>query len=113
LLLRSVVEEKCREIHRSFNTFYFSYEKICGTLFVKSRGEGDKIRFLGRLGTRSLKKMMIDAGIPRSRRGLIPVIADDAGPLAVYGFGQAERCAAGPGEYALRVEILPEDERME
>jgi hypothetical protein len=50
---------------------------------------------------------MIDAKVPKARRGLIPVIADDIGPLAVCGFGQSKRCAAVPGEKAIKVELIP------
>ncbi len=93
--------------HSSFNTFFFQYEKICGKLLVKSRSEGETISLLGRNGTHSIKKLMIDAKVPKARRGLIPVIADDIGPLAVCGFGQSKRCAAVPGEKAIKVELIP------
>lgn len=107
LLLRSELIPRCQEIHRTFNTFFFQYESICGKLFVKSRSEGEKIELFGRNGTRSLKKLMIDAKIPQWKRGSVPVIADEAGPLAIYGFGQARRCAALPGDRALKIEITP------
>jgi tRNA(Ile)-lysidine synthase len=107
LLLRSEVIPCCEEIHRTFNTFFFQYESICGKLCVKSRSEGEKIELYGRNGTHSLKKLMIDAKIPQWKRGSVPVIADEAGPLAVYGFGQARRCAALPGDRALKIEINP------
>jgi tRNA(Ile)-lysidine synthase len=107
LLLRSELIPCCAGIHRSLNTFFFQYENICGKLFVKSRSEGEKIGLFGRNGTHSLKKLMIDAKIPQWKRGTVPVIADGAGPLAVYGFGQARRCAALPGDRALKIEMSP------
>ena len=56
-----------------------------GELVLRSRQEGDAIRRSG--GRKSLKRLFIDRKIPASQRGLIPVIADDAGVLAVYGIG--------------------------
>jgi tRNA(Ile)-lysidine synthase len=96
LLLRSEVIPSCEEIHRTFNTFFFQYESICGKLFVKSRSEGEKIELYGRNGTHSLKKLMIDAKIPQWKRGSIPVIADEADLLRyTASAGQALRRAAG------------------
>lgn len=91
------------EIQSSFNTFSFSYGNICGRLTLTSRRDGDRLRLWGRAGTHSLKRLMSDAHIPRDRRGLVPVIRDEEGILAVYGFGQAERCRAGHGEKQLRI----------
>ena len=60
---------------------------ICpqGTLTVRSRRSGDAIRLPG--GTKSLKKLFIDRKIPAAQRPFIPVLADDAGVVAVYGIG--------------------------
>ena len=93
-------------IQNSFNTFLFLCDRIQGTLRVTPRREGDRILLLKQPEERSLKKLMINAGIPRRRRALVPVLRDDAGILAVQGFGQARRAAAGPGEAALCVEFL-------
>ena len=56
-----------------------------GTMYLRPRREGDTIRLPG--GTKSLKKLFIDKKIPASKRGSIPVLADDAGVLAVCGIG--------------------------
>ena len=57
----------------------------CGTVYVRSRAAGDKICLKG--GTKSVKKVFIDRKIPAAQRSQIPVLADDAGVLAVYGIG--------------------------
>lgn len=82
------------EIHNSFNTFCFSCALIRGKMFVASRGPGDSVRLLGRGCTKTLKKLFQEAGLPLSERERTPVIYDEAGVAAVYGFGAAERCAA-------------------
>ena len=56
-----------------------------GPVTVRSRLSGDSIRLPG--GTKTLKKLFIDRKIPAASRHRIPVIADQRGVLAVYGFG--------------------------
>ena len=75
-----------------------------GPIRVRFRETGDAIRLKG--GTRSLKKLFIDRKIPAQDRDLIPVIADDAGLLAVHGIGPSEdrKATALP---AVTVRILP------
>ena len=57
----------------------------CGTMYLRPRREGDTIRLPG--GTKSLKKLFIDKKIPAWQRGSVPVLADNAGVLAVCGIG--------------------------
>ena len=56
-----------------------------GQMIVRSRQEGDSLTTKG--GTKSLKKRFIDRKIPQWERMAVPVIADDAGVLAVMGIG--------------------------
>ena len=56
-----------------------------GEITVRCRQAGDEITLAG--GTKSLKKLFIDRKIPRHQRLAIPVVADEGGLLAVYGFG--------------------------
>lgn len=56
-----------------------------GKLILRSRRAGDAMRLPG--GTRELKKVFIDRKIPAVRRLQIPVAADDAGVLGVFGVG--------------------------
>ncbi len=56
-----------------------------GTIVVRSKKPGDTMRLNG--GTKSLKALFIDRKIPASRRSQIPVVADDAGILGVWGIG--------------------------
>jgi len=105
LRVRTELLEAGTEIQSSFNTFSFSYGNICGRLTLTPRRDGDKIRLWGREGSHSLKRLMSDARIPRHRRGLVPVIRDAEGILAVFGFGQADRGRAREGEKQLRITI--------
>ena len=75
-----------------------------GKILVRPRLPGDSIRLLG--GTKTLKKLYIDAKIPASRRMQIPVLADDGGVLGVVGFGaHLDRLSDGPGAVRIRFEF--------
>lgn len=97
--------EGCDEIHNSFNNFYFASGSICGNIIVKSREQGDRIRFLGRKCTKSLKKLFSEAKLNGTDKGKIPVLCDENGVIAVYGFGIAEHCAAKKGDDVIKVTI--------
>ena len=56
-----------------------------GDMVVRSRQSGDTMRLSG--GTKSLKKLYIDRKIPADQRPFLPVVADDAGVLAVGQIG--------------------------
>lgn len=79
--------EKNNNVYNLLDTFLINYDKINGELKVRSRKEGDKISLPGRNVTKTLKKLMIELGIPREKRDCIPVISDDDGVVAVYGIG--------------------------
>ena len=76
-----------------------------GTIEVRSRRSGDEMRLSG--GTKSLKKLFIDRKIPASQRASIPVVADDAGVLGVYGIGvNLDRVPAGLPAVRIHVETI-------
>lgn len=93
------------EIHNSFNIFYFKMTKPCGRITIRSKQPGDSLRLPGRGCTKSLKKLLAEARVPAAKRGAVPVIADEQGPLAVVGFGVDERRTARPGELSIKIEL--------
>lgn len=97
--------ENCGEIHKSFNTFFLKSENICGKLRLTSRLEGDSIRLKGRGCTKSVRKLFSEAGFTLEKRILTPVLRDDMGVVAVYGFGTAERCAGENGDHILKIQF--------
>ena len=80
-----------------------------GEMAVRCRQSGDALTTKG--GTKSLKKRFIDRKIPQWERSKVPVIADDGGVLAVYGFGIDETRKTG-GPY-VRIEFVPISEEAE
>lgn len=86
------------------NAFTFSVR--CDTMnepviWLRSRQPGDQIRLSG--GHRSLKKLFIDRKVPALWRDRIPVVADGAGILAVFGVGVNLDRRAEPGSRALEI----------
>ena len=82
--------------------FYLACEKVKGALFLRPRQTGDVLRLSGK-GARTLKKLMIDRKIPRLRRALLPVLADDAGAVAAAELGPDTARLAAPGEAAFEI----------
>ena len=98
-------------INKSFTSFLFKNDALCGRITVRSRREGDNIRFPGRTGSKTLKKLFIERRIPARERAFVPVIADEAGVLAIYGIGTGDRAAPLPGEKAVRLIFERNSER--
>lgn len=103
---------KCaKKIHNSFNTYLFKYDNLCGNIVIRPRESGDKIALFGGSGTKSLKKLFIEKRIPKHERALIPVIADEAGVLAVHGVASGaraivdERSLCRPGDNIIKIDF--------
>jgi tRNA(Ile)-lysidine synthase len=92
-----------QEINNSLNTYLFEKCKICGKLFVRPRETGDRISLYGRNVSKSLKKLFIEKHIPAYIRNLIPVIADENGPVCIYKIGIDKRVAPQKGSNVLKI----------
>ena len=97
------------KVFNSLNTFFFNFDAVCGTIFFTSRKDGDKIRLNGRKCTKSLKDLFSEAKMTQLQRSETPVLRDENGIIAVYGFGVAERCSVKTGDAVLRVTINKTD----
>ncbi|MCL2587822.1 MAG: tRNA lysidine(34) synthetase TilS [Oscillospiraceae bacterium] len=86
-------------------TFHFKKTGICGKITVRPRVSGDVIRLTGRGGTKTIKKLMIDEKIPAKQRDTWPIIADEAGVIAVYGIGTDERVTPGEGDEIVTIVV--------
>ena len=76
-----------------------------GRIILRARQAGDTMRLCG--GTKELKKLFIDRKIPAAQRMQIPVIADDAGILGVYGIGvNKDRLAKTLPAVQIRFELI-------
>ncbi len=102
-----------KDVYKSFNTFYFKYANICGSITITARKPGDRFRPAGRGCTKTLKALFAENGVASWRRGVVPVLRDEAGILGVFGVGGAERVCARPGDAnVLKIEFsLSEQEK--
>lgn len=85
---------------------FLSLASVRGVPVLRPRRTGDEIALPHR-DTKSLKKLMIDAKIPRLDRERYPVLADEEGVLFLPGFGPAASRLAAPGEPAWEVAAVP------
>lgn len=81
---------------------YLSCGQIKGAMVLRTRSTGDALKLPARPG-KSLKKWFIEGKIPLLERDLIPVLADDAGVLAVALLGGDVSRLAVPGEEAFEI----------
>jgi len=100
-----VFDDKIGKVNKSLTSFLFKSVDTYGTISVRSRREGDKIKLLGQNGTKTLKKLFIERRVPARKRSLFPVIADSKGILAVYGLGRGERLIPQSGDIALQIDF--------
>ena len=87
------ITEIAQNVNNLFLNNAIDCDKIIGNLVERTRMSGDSMRISGRGCTKSLNKLFNEAGILKEERDYIPVLADDNGPVWVYGIGIAGRCA--------------------
>lgn len=68
-------------------------DKINGSLVVRNRLGGDKIKLKGR-NTKTLKKLFCEIKLDPKIRDIVPVISDDTGVVWAYGAGVDSRACA-------------------
>lgn len=99
LVLRQVEPKKCVE-RRKVNNLLFNSSLDCDTitkvLIARNRRPGDRFAPAGRNGTRALKKLLPELGVPAALREDVVLLADENGPVLLEGCGPAaghEVCA--------------------
>ena len=85
---------------------YLDPSVLDGPLTVRPRETGDGITLPGRPHKR-VKKLLIDAKVPRADRERLPVVADRRGPVWLGGFGPDAPRLAAPGAPALELRAVP------
>ncbi len=69
---------------------FFDADKIKGSLHIRNRRNGDKIKLLGLGGSKKIKDLLIDLKIPKEQRDLIPILSDEKGIIWVIGHRMSE-----------------------
>lgn len=92
---------------RTPGAIYLARAALGEDALLRPRQTGDRIALPGR-GTKTIKKLFIDARIPRWEREAVPVLADSRGVAAVAGFGGDCTRLARPGEAAYELLLWKE-----
>lgn len=106
LTVRTEISVYPQKVNGLFKPFCFKCDEIYGRVFLTSRRPGDEIRLRGRGCTKSVRKLFAEAGLTQRERALTPVLRDDAGILAVYGFGVSERACPQEGDRVLQISMV-------
>ena len=69
---------------------------VRGSLVVRSRKPGDRLRPLGLRGQKKLQDILVDAKVAREQRDSVPILADQAGIVWVAGHCIADRAKVTP-----------------
>jgi tRNA(Ile)-lysidine synthase len=69
---------------------WFDYDKIKGTLSVRTRQVGDYMQIYPQGGTKTIKSMMIDKKIPKEVRDQVPLLVEDHHVLWMIGYRISE-----------------------
>ena len=85
--------------------FFLDPSRLTGPLVVRPRLTGDMIT-LPRRRAKTVKKLLIDAKVPRWDRDRLPLLADASGPLWLAGFGPDQGRLSSSGAPALEVIAL-------
>lgn len=88
--------EKYKNIYKKSMNLAIYSDKIIGTLYVRQRQEGDRIR-MGNM-SKSVKKLMCDRKIPLELRPRLPMICDDSGIVAIPLLGVRDGYAPKNGD---------------
>lgn len=82
-------------------------DKVCGTIILRNRRYGDKIKLSGRSFTSSVKKLL-NENIPSEKRSFIHFLSDDLGLIYVEKIGVADRVKV-TGESIRILSVTTED----
>ena len=97
------------EVHNSFNTFLLKYESMKGEVTATVRRDGDRVKLAGRGCTKKLKHLFQEQQLTQPQRAVTPILRDERGITAIYGFGIAQRCVAEIGDKILMIQVIKKE----
>lgn len=77
-----------------------------GALVVRPPAAGDRLRPLGGVGHRAVRRLLMEADVPRWERWRYPILARHGAPVWVPGICRAEAELPAAGEAAVRVDVV-------
>ena len=94
---------RCDKIIKDPNYLMINKNSIIGTVYIRNRLDGDKIKLPG--GTKSITKWLRDKGIPDYDKEKFAVVCDDMGVIAVLGIGVDMRHRVEIGDNTLVIRV--------
>lgn len=94
-------------INKKFANCIIDYDKIIGTVVMRNRRDGDRIKLVSRPFTTSIKKLF-NRDIPLENRDSVMFLSDDNGVIYLEGYGVADRVKVD--EYTQNVLIVKASE---
>jgi tRNA(Ile)-lysidine synthase len=98
-----------QNIPKNRYTKWFDYDRIKGTLRLRTRQQGDYLTIDSALATKSVKQYMINEKIPKSQRASMYLLADDTHVMWIPGHRISEYYKVNAGtKHVLQVSIRGE-----
>ena len=86
---------------------YLDYEVLCPPLFIRNVIPGDRMQLLGMTGKKKIKALFIDEKVPRGRRDMLPLLADQLSVIWAVGLRISSRVGIREQTHqVLKVEII-------
>ncbi len=97
-----------QNINRKFTNYLLDYDKIKGTMILRNRRNGDKIRLAGRSFTSSVKKL-INAQVSPDEKPFLHFVDDESGTVFAEKMGVADRVKPDSDtERILKITVYPD-----
>jgi tRNA(Ile)-lysidine synthase len=75
-----------------------------GALAVRAAERGERVRPLGGVGTRPVRRLLMEARVPRPERAVYPVVVRGGLPVWIPGICRSDAALPQPGDPALRLD---------
>jgi len=96
----------CR-IEMSERIAYLDYDALCPPLVIRNVRPGDRMQQLGMTGRKKIQALFIDEKVPRARRHLCPLLADQQSVIWIAGLRISARASITENtRQVLQVEII-------
>ena len=103
--------ERLQKIHKDQLPNCLCCDTIASDVFFRSRLPGDRMTRVGAAGSKPMKKLMEEQGIPACRRNDVPILTDGARVLWAQGIGCDAQFALTPqSRSAWMFHVIREDE---
>ncbi len=103
--------ENLRKVQKNTLKFVLDCDKLYDNFVARTRRPGDRVKLVGRGGSKTLKNLFQEGGLTAEERARRLILADEGGIVWLEGFGAAERAA--PDSRSTRMLLITVDEEGE